>query len=54
MELKQTIYASLKHNTNLLNFILFFIAKTIIESFDQLINAVKRLIQHFETRRALA
>jgi len=53
MELKQTIYSSLKHNTSLLNFILFFIVKTVIESIDHLILAIKNLISKFELRTAI-
>ena len=53
MDLKHIIYSNLKQNTNLLNFILFFIVRTVVESIDQLINAVKRLIQHFEMREAM-
>jgi hypothetical protein len=54
MDLKSTIYAGLKHNTNLLNFILFFIAKVVIESIDHLVAAIKELIDRFISRPSLA
>jgi hypothetical protein len=52
METKEIIYSKLKHNTNLLNFILFFIAKFILESIEQVKAFVKDLLNGLKPQAA--
>lgn len=54
MDLKKIIYAQLKHNSTIVNFILFAIAKTILESIDQLIAEIRALLAKLEGKLSVA